>query len=322
VGAVALLGFLVAVPQDPPYAAAQEAEVVRPGERPPAGSRRVLGGHSFISSQLVRDPFATTHFDNRTGAGVAEGQGPRYDLMGTITGQRDYTLSALFSAFEFQYAVQPWLAVRVGGNGTLFAATSPESVVAIGASTGYEGALGATIGTNVGERFRVAALLDYAYGRHDFLDVIGGVGRSIASGQLAGNFIQTSTGPTVIPAVSAAWALHEAVGLVGSVQLRHEMEEGPLVDNGNNLLLPGVLLDLDLVPLLRFPLGVLVGYRLTQPIGDASELRSHALDTGLFYTGNRNLDLGLQLALRRFPARAEADFDAALGMFVMRYFWR
>jgi hypothetical protein len=319
----ALLGGAAALALPDRSALAEQAEVARPAEPMRGGARRELAGHSFIGTQLTRDPFCTTYFDNRTGAGVAEGQGPRYNLAGEQVGERDYSLAALAESVEFQLGILPWLAFRVGGNGTVYSGTSAASVLGIGASAGYEGQLGVTAARPIGERLRVGAYFDYIHSRRFVFDVLGGVGQSLRDRAVAeSTFLQESKGPLLAPGVTAALGLHPALGLVGSVQYRYDTESDALIGTDRNTLSEAIAADLDFGKLIGLPLGILAAYRATQPLGGDDTTWAHALDLGFFYTGRRDLDLGLQAGGRRFPGKRDRTFDAAIGVFVMRYYWQ
>jgi hypothetical protein len=315
--AVGLLGW-------GPLAAGQEAGTMEKAPPPVAGERRELAGHAFIPSVLARDPFATTYFESRTAAGLAEGDGPLFDATGAKRGTRDYQLAALSEAFELQVAPLRWLALRAGGAGTAYSGTTARSVVGLGASGGFEGDLGLTVGANLGPRVRLGALFDFTYGRRDSLDVLRGVSQSIGNRQIqAPAFRETNKGASFRPALCAAMALHQSLGLVVNVQYDHETEEGiTLVETGDDSLAAGVVLDLDFEPLVSFPLDLLAGYRFTAPLGQEGAHRAHAVDAGFFYTGRRELDLGVVLGLRRFPATPRGvELDAALATLSMRYYW-
>src|SRR5262245_52828478 len=114
--ASSLAGLVALAPGATPIArAAQEATVAAPAPPPVGGVRREMAGHSFIAALLVREPFASTYFDIRTAAGVAEGRGPLFDATGGTLGFHDYTLAALAQSYELQIGLLSWLAVRASG---------------------------------------------------------------------------------------------------------------------------------------------------------------------------------------------------------------
>jgi hypothetical protein len=285
----------------------------------PTPSRRELGGHLFILSPLARNPFATTDFVNGVSLGDGRAEGILYDATGGTIGSRDYSLWTLQESVEFQYAPLSWLAVRVGGAGLVFVGGSAVSALALGAATRYQPTAGLTMSTTFGERLRAGVVFDYAYSRNGDVNVVRPIADSIEQGRIVTSNIFVNHSVHVFqPGLSAALALHRSLGLVGT--LLYQGQRGGDPPDGRHAIIGAGALDFDLNPLLAWPVGFLAAYRATAPIDSDARL-SQSLDLGIYYTGRREFQLGLDVGGRRFEMRAGSHADAGTATLETRYFW-
>jgi hypothetical protein len=85
----------------------------------------------------------------------------------------------------------------------------------------------------------------------------------------------------------------------------------------------GGAVDFDLRAISPVPIGFVGAYQVAVPFG--SEDRSdfwHYLNAGIYYTGRRELALGIEGSARRFPQRSSVNSEGLVGNVVIRYYWQ
>lgn len=238
-------------------------------------------------------------------------------------GEQDYRLAAVAETVTFQLGATDWLALRVGGTGCVYTGITPRSALAIGAVVRYFVSGGVTAGWTVRERFRLAAVFDVGPGRRDSLNVLRGVTESLSQEQIVSeNLLSTTQVATLEPGLSTAFAVTKWLGLTSTLTyVRVQADDAQfarLFPTGENVVAVSAAADLDLDDVWSAPVGLQASYRLEEPMDDDAE-RSQAGDVGLFYTGRRDLDLGVLVGLRRFPLRLNETTDAVLLALTVRY---
>jgi hypothetical protein len=118
---------LTSTPPLAPLAGQPECIPVPCLPRPPP--KRVLGGHRFMPSFVIPDPFATTQADFDMAFG--------YGTLPSGTGD-NFQLVAISPNLNFQFAFFDRLAIKVGVGGTAVVGVDAFSVLNFGASTGYQ----------------------------------------------------------------------------------------------------------------------------------------------------------------------------------------
>jgi hypothetical protein len=126
--------------------------------------RRCLDGFRYLPSSIVGDAFATTHFENATGGGMALNLNvPVRNAEGATIDSLSGNIGFLLVDFGYQKRLARWLAL----NGTIIAAgrvgTSIEAVAASGASAAFGWALGATAPLLDRQKFLVSAVGEYRH---------------------------------------------------------------------------------------------------------------------------------------------------------------
>jgi hypothetical protein len=92
---------------------------------------------------------------------------------------------ALAETIELQIGIADWLAVRLGATGLIYSGVNARAALAQGVLARYAADAGVTAAWNVGERIRVGAFLDGAYGRRDSLNVLRGVLRALETREVS-----------------------------------------------------------------------------------------------------------------------------------------
>lgn len=306
----------LAQPEPPQLATRPPAARAREG-----GERRTMGGHVFTRTPLLRDPFAVTSFDVRTAVGVAEGDGPRFDLAGVVVGRSRVDLAAVAQAAEFQWAPLPFLALRAGGTASAITGTDAIAVVGVGARLRYEGLLGATISGQIGSRARVGAAVDVSWGRRDSFRILRAIARSIENRRIeTGAVFQSDDVGTLRPTLSAAIALHRSLGLQLALVYEREFDADEEAALSRDAVGGAASLDFDLNPLVSLPLGLETAYRILVP-REGDEDPTQFLEAGLFYTGRPNLDLGVLASFSSLTLTPAVNTESVSGSLVFRYYW-
>jgi hypothetical protein len=288
-----------------------------------ARPRRVVGGHAFIVSPLVSAPLATTYVSTRTIIGVAEGEGDVFNPLVEDIGNADYDLATMSEQIDLQIAPTSWLAFRAGIGGSVFGALNAEAALALGATVRYAPSFGVAASVPFGDRLRAGVSLDYAFSNRTNLNIVRPIADSIEAERLITKSLIVDDRVSIfVPGVNAALALGRAVGVVASAQYRREEGGDDLPGlSPKNAIGGGLAIDVDLAAVTPAPVGLLLAYRLTEPLGEEDVVRTQELDFGVYYTGRPELELGIELGLRRFPLIEDVPADAALSALVLRYHW-
>jgi hypothetical protein len=298
-----------------------------PGTEGPDPSHRMLNGHVFMPTETVDSPFAATSAGMSLVLGIGSSVGPRYEAVGDppaleVVGTQDYTFAGGGGYFRYDQRLADWLSLRARFGWAIFSGIDGPSAIAVGASVRPAGSLGVTVGRDLGDAFRVAALVDLDYAPQFGIMVAEALAYAIENQDLdAGEAFQQENVLTVQPGIAASWAPHRALGLTATLQYLGaslDTEEESLQESGYVV---GLLADLDLGALSGVPVGVALGARLAGPLGsgDLDTIRQWLL--AVQYTGRRDLAIGVEAYWQTFRVRSELDSDVALAEIVMRYYW-
>jgi hypothetical protein len=301
----------------------------------PEPTGRIIDGHLFIPSDLVRDPFTATYVQTSVGYGYATGTGPSFDVAGNNIGQRDYRFATILQSFELQGKILDWWAVRFASQGLFFSGIDGISALDAGLTLRLSPVVGTTVSVPIGDRFRIGGVFDFSYTPDINVNVITGVVRTVNTGNFAFKNLLTDTRLTAWqPGVSLAVAILPCLGVVANVAFLRISSDTDGVGDSINTVTAGLALDFNLRPINNIPIGFVVAYKLnaaeTRDPGEASE----AVSGGIFYTGVPSLVVGLELSERwfdllfgppgpgflPFEARSENTNLSALQVLI-RYTW-
>jgi hypothetical protein len=113
--------------------------------------------------------------------------------------------------------------------------------------------------------------------------------------------------------------LSPSLGLRGVIDYEQAFVKGTTSSSDGTLNI-GAAVDFDLHSVTPLPLGLLAGYKLSVPTSGDS--LGHQITLGLFYTGQRNLGLGIQTALQLPTAPAGiSNYAIFLASLTLRYYW-
>ena len=298
-------------------------------EAAPGGEhwRRELGGHVFIPSLAIDDPFLSTNLAVYTGAGYSWIDGPDFDTRGNLlTNQRSYVAEALAEAVTFQAGITRWLALRVGGGGGINAGSDGRSALVVGATQPITVDAGVTASWRLARIVRLGGTFDFAYSHLKLIQPLSAVQASIAGAQVdAAQASQRVDGYAIAPGAAVAIAPHPAIGLLAVAQYQWNGYYGDIAGVGLSSFVLGASAQLDLRPFVPWlGLGFLVAYRAQLPFESGTRY-THTLEGGIFYTGRRAIDLGIDLQVKWFDLRPYARFPLdttqLISVVLLRYHW-
>jgi hypothetical protein len=230
-----------------------------------------------------------------------------------------------FSAL-FQAGITRWLAVHVGGGGGLNGGSDARSALVIGLVQPILVTAGATVSWRLARIVRLGGTFDFTYSYTKLIQPLDAVRSSLAVNQAETSTVsQRFNGYSVQPGATVAVTPHRAIGLLASAQYLWNGFDGDLPSRSLSYFILGVSAQLDLRAIWEHvKVGFLVSYSTRIPFQSESRF-THILETGVFYTGRRDLDLGIDLQTKWFDLRPETrvplDTTQLLAVVLARYHW-
>jgi hypothetical protein len=300
------LAFLMMVLPASEAARSQEIDSSSAGA-PPSRVVGTLGGHSFVPSAFVQDPFVRTYLRTGLGFGMTPNfSTPPVTVNGTtVEGVKGSLLFALMN-LEYQHALRDWLAVRGHFKiiGRLADETRPLLAQGVTLYTGFE--LGWLFRLAASERIFLSASLEVSNSSFTDINLKRFIEGIIEDGGLSpGNSLVEAT-PTLQGGggIYAAYAISELVGLTATARLHYgESADSAEVDSWDYLI--GAAFDFNLLNQGGPPIGFVVGGRTasTLDVGGAASKSTQTFFGRIGYTGSRDFALGLDLAYELVPVR-------------------
>ncbi len=285
---------------------------------------RCLDGFRFMPSSVINDVFASTHFQNATGAGMAVNLNvPVRNVEGETLGTLNGDIGFFLLDFEYQYSVAPWLALHAGIAGIGRIGTSIEALVASGVSAAFGGSFGAIVPFWRRPTFQVSAVGDVRRNTAYDVDPFGFAQQVADSGYspdakyvlLASEKVNRwSLG------LRAAWAIAPWVGVVGVIEPGGA--HGSTSGNGS-LTTVGTSVGFDFAKRSRrVPVGVSLAYRNQAGSSKTGNISGgyRSGEIGVFYTGRSEFTIGGDLFWSRIAVESPGvpDLDAVQFRLVTR----
>lgn len=292
---------------------------------------RDFGGHLFIPSTLVPDPFISTMVATTTGGGSAVNLVvPLYNIQGQKIAETSSSIAFMQLGFDYQQAINRRVALRLAANGGGRLGTSASSVLTEGVSAVYGYGVGATINLTRKAAWQVAASADVRgntlYGVSP-LTFVRSVINSIAAHDTAGalgaaedSLLAKESNARFLGGIRGAYTPAPWMGFTGFIEagLGDKFTGGDGQIGVTNL---GVTASFDLNPLKRIPVGLIGSFRnetLSEKGDDAGS--SQAVGLAVFYTGRRFFSIGLENAWSQIrQPQTSKDIDVVQTRFVLRY---
>ena len=327
--AALLLPRLAVAAEDPLASPATAAPVSAPAAARDEGSagRRVLNGHVFMPSTTVPGALTTTSFASYLVLAYGQSSANFQVVDRTYSGSFDY--AGIGSILGYEYAFQRYFSARFTLDNVIYSGIDGPSAIVVGTSLQFGGSLGLTASLPVGDSLRVGVLFDAGITPGLGLTIANGI-RSIVRDCQAGN---CSTGQgdifgihkatTLQPALAVNWSPWRPLGVTANTALVHvSQKDGDETFTADAASL-GAAADLDLLPLWNVPVGLQLAFSWTAPF--SGDVLQHVTDMGggVFYTGRRNLALGMQFVSRRFAVQPTVDvsWSTVITTVGLRYYW-
>ena len=311
----------------PAPASAQEPS---PDEAP-----RYFGGHQFIPSTIVPDPFISTTFTTTTGFGRAMGlKVPIFNLEDEQIGELEGNIGFMLLEFNFQQRLGSRFALRAGAVATARMGTTAEAILSEGISALYGYGIGGSANVVRKERWQLTLTADlrgntlYAMSPLAFAQA---VVEEIENGDSTGavqsaqdTLLNSGDNLRVLGGLRGAYTPSEWIGFTAFVEGGLGERFSGTEDN-TSVINYGGAVSFDLNPLTGKALGFLgtfrresLGERGDDDIGD-----SESFGLGIFYTGRRFFSIGLENSWSQVrQLRAGSKIDVGQARIVMRYDFR
>ena len=291
--------------------------------------RRELAGHVFFPSLVVANPFLSTHLALFTAAGYDWIEGPDFDAIGNlaarpVTRERSYAAQAIAEGVTFQANVTDYLAIRIAGGGGLEGGSNGRSALVVGAIQPITAGAGATLGWSFGNNARLGFTFDFVYTHFKLIQPLVAIQDSLAAGRVqASSASEKLNDYSPQPGFAFAIAPSPTLGVLASAQYSSTSLSDTTTRHFQFVAL-GASGQVDLGATSAIPIGLLLSYRATIPF--ESDVRfTHTLEGGVFYTGRKELDLGLDVQAKWFDLHPEhrirLDTTQLIGVVELRYHW-
>lgn len=306
-------------------AAVARAEDTRPADPPPpAKMGHEMNGFAFMPTHLMEDPFIYTAFGITLGLGAGEALGPKIQLNppAILTDTKWYGYTGLGLGVIINVKILDWLAARADLSTDAYLGTGSGAVLTVGTSARIAGAVGVKASLPVGEQFRFSASVDARYGPVYSILIAQGLIDAINSGQIdLGEFLQQQNTITWFLGANGAWAPTPYLGFTAAAQFVAPTKTGKDSVSQNGLKLAGSA-GFDALPLVHWlPLGLNTAYTITMPLGSDGVSTAQEFGVGLYYTGRKDLSLGLELDWSFATLPSQQVQESKLAWINFRYYW-
>ena len=285
---------------------------------------RTLGGHTFMPSIQVRDPFITSYLLSGTGFSIFQLPMLTIDWGGPEPVVVEGDVLYLMQGFRYQRALNDWLAVRGGFSATGRGGIDGRSVFAQGVMWSFAGGLGATARVWGGERATLAVSADVGLGNAYTINIMDFVEDIIEGGwDEESSLVAESNTSQGRLGLTGAWAAKRWLGVTGSVDWGWAEGVGDGSWGGRKLGGSGTV-GVDFKELSAVPVGVRFAFS-SQPVdqggtGPDDDIRSYGV--GVFYTGRTDLSIGFDTIFLRLPLiNSDVETDALQFSVDMRYYF-
>jgi hypothetical protein len=301
----------------------------------PSSEGRELAGHVFMPTLGIQGPFAVTAF----GTFLTVGEG---SSVGTVTltlpdgTQKSHSGSVSYVAIggilHYEYEFLRGVSARIGLSESLYSGTTGAAMAVVGTNVRLGLGVGLTAGLTLGDSVRLAAVIDATSAPKMGL-LLGPALKSAYEscqtglGNCTFDFDQLFLQENVLevqPGLAAAWAPVRGLGLTGNLSYSWSSIKtsgaGTVTAGGVST---GAAVDYDFLAVSRVPVGLQLTWASLIPVSGEGNTRYTDVGGGLFYTGRKDLSLGLQLFVRRFAVvpEVQVSWSTVMAMIGLRYYW-
>ncbi|MBS1518204.1 MAG: hypothetical protein JSS91_08955 [Bacteroidetes bacterium] len=257
-----------------------------------------LNGHNFIGTSQFKTPFINTALNAVMSAGQAVGFELPPIKIDTFTLTRDRG-SILVTNIDFEYEamLRDWLSFNISYQieGRAGTKTSPLIAQGVNLASGYK--IGMTFKLWERKNMLLSGSVDVINKSYTVIDIEDFITKVIQNGGLTQENTLSKTVPSlsVLGGARYAWALNPSFGILGSA----EFGFGESIDKTKDdrfLFNGGFLLEYDLLPKSKVPLGFGVGfYQNSFPVLSQDRIGNPHIFLGqIAYTGRNDLGAGIE----------------------------
>jgi len=292
---------------------------------------RELNGHFFMPSHIIEDPFSYTAFAMYFGLGSGNALGPDFqnEPPFILPGERWYGYTGLGLGMLMNVKILEYLSARAMLNTSAYLGTGRGAALTVGTSARITGDVGVKGSLPVGDNWRFSASVDAAYGPVFSLLLANGISEALSNCQQnpsqcsfnLGEGFQTIETVTWIAGLAGSWAPTPYLGFTGNFQFIAPTKTGDASIAQNGLTFAGSA-EFDLLPLVKWlPLGVNTAYQITTGVGGNKVPTAQEAGFGLYYTGRKDLALGLEIDWTWSTLSTQQLSTATLAWVNFRYYW-
>jgi len=282
-----------------------------------------LNGHVFMPSQVVDSPFRSTTFKLGILYAFGTATGQKYTINGPVPGVTvDYTFASFAQVFRYEYRFAEWFSASGFAVTSLYSGIDGPSVIAVGTQVGA----GAGARLKAGHRFGpvdIALVGDVSYTPEYGILVAAAIIEAVRQGAIApGSALQAKHSLGVVPELAASWAPWSALGLTANVGYAYKsLRTSSSTISSQNGFEIGGRADFDFGKISAVALGLNLGYKLLTPVGSGGISKVQDISGGIFYTGVREVGLGLEFGSRSFTIRQPLASTETVVQLQLQYYW-
>lgn len=289
--------------------------------------RRALNGHRFLPSSDLPDPFVNTFMRSAVGAGTAMNlRAPIEDLDGNVLDTLDGSIAFLTLDYEYQQAVNRWLALRANVTGGARLGTDLQAML----FQGVTGVVGAGLGTTVRilerEKVYLAAVGDVVWNKGYFVTPLDWVRDVIDNGlgNDSSKLVADASNLVASGGARLAYSPHRAWGFTALAEFGFSEPFREDVGKTRGLARFGGTIGYDFGASTPLPIGLLGGFRWENFAsgGDDVADRTWRGFLGISYTGRDDFNVGIEIAFARLTQRdSRQNIDSGQVRVALRYYF-
>lgn len=294
----------------------------------PSPHGRILNGHAFMPALDVPGALLTTSFLSGLLIGIGQTSGT-FNVSGQpISGNFEY--AGIGAVIGYEYAFLNYFSVRLALTELIFSGITSRSALVVGTQLQGGAGAGATFSLPVGDTLRLGVLVDVSAAPNFGLTIGNGVRAIVDSCRTpegcdvhAAGFFQQKNVVQLTPALAASWAPFSALGVTANGSYIYASQRINGTTFTGDAFQLGAALDYDFAAISSVPVGLQVQFSWIAPFSGSALQHVSDIGGGLFYTGRKNLALGVQVIDRRFAVTPDVKvtWKTFLVDIGMRYYW-
>jgi len=286
------------------------------------GAERIIGGHAFMPSQYVTDPFVGSAFTNHVGAAQALSVTKEFH---NLAGDPLFTLegNVVFAALGMRYQqhLGKYWAIGLGGSALVRSGTNALSFINDGANVTTDNYAWVKRRVHRGEKSQLTVGLNWKYSSFTLFTPREFAEHIVDGGGLAdAPLVSTGKVWSLQADVLWAYAFNPTFGLRanGNFGVVEDYFESGVLHGKNRI---SVIGEVDFKSSYDIPIGLSLGTF----VGFPSSMTGSGLNGylfGLWYTGREEFSIGLETGLLEIPTdNSGTTIDGLFGVLNIKYFF-